>query len=136
MTKEALREYVHLKSERVQLARLLRELEMEMEAPSIQKMTGMPHAPSGNKSSLEAVVARHLDLMERYQNMLGRIDEIQAQIEEAIASLDGVERTLMRYRYLDGMSWNDICEAMNYSWSGIHKIHGGALAKLRKSEWK
>ena len=133
MTKEALREYVHLKSERVQLARLLRELEMEMEAPSIQKMTGMPHAPSGNKSSLEAVVARHLDLMERYQNMLGRIDEIQAQIEEAIASLDGVERTLMRYRYLDGMSWNDICEAMNYSWNSVHRIHGRALAKLRNS---
>ena len=134
MTKEELKEYIYLKKEREQIAHLLEELEAEMTAPSIQKLTGMPHAPSANKSSIEVIVARHVELVERYQSMIAKLDATQAKIEAAIESLNGVERTLMRHKYIEGMTWEEVCVAMSYSWRRVHQIHAAALQKLRKGE--
>lgn len=134
MTKEELKQYLHIKRERQQIASLLAELEATMAAPATQKLTGMPRNPSGHKSSVETMVERHTALLEQYREKLEQLDEAQAKIEAAIETLDSVERTLMRHRYIEGMKWEEICVEMSYCWRNVHNIHAAALQKLKKDE--
>ena len=71
-----------------------------------------------------------------------KIDETQRKINAAIDSLVDVklditerigrmenadEQTLLHYRYLDEISWNDIALKMNVSLRTIYRLHGSAL---------
>lgn len=134
MTKEELKQYLHIKRERQQIAVLIMELEAAMAAPATQKLTGMPRNPSGPKSSVETMVERHTALLEQYREKLEQLDEAQAKIEAAIETLDSVERTLMRHRYIEGMKWEEICVEMSYCWRNVHNIHAAALQKLKKNK--
>lgn len=132
MTKEELKQYLKIKKERQQIVVLIMELEAVMAAPATQKLTGMPRNPSGTKSSVETMVERHTALLEQYREKVEKMDAELAKIEAAIEGLDGVERTLMRHRYIEGMKWEEVCVAMCYSWRGVHKIHSAILQKLRE----
>ena len=132
MTKEELKQYLSIKRERQQIAVLIMELEATMAAPATQKLTGMPRNPSGPKSSVEIMVERHTALLEQYREKLEQMDAAQAKIEAVIETLDSVERTLMRHKYIEGMKWEEVCVAMSYSWRRVHQIHAAALNKLRE----
>jgi RNA polymerase sigma factor (sigma-70 family) len=54
------------------------------------------------------------------------------RIEMAIRRLEPVERNLLRSRYIEGRSWEEICVEMCYSWRNIHNIHSRALIKLKE----
>ncbi|MBQ3065357.1 MAG: hypothetical protein IJC98_03875 [Clostridia bacterium] len=41
---------------------------------------------------------------------------------------------MARYRYIDGLSWENVCEKMNYSWRQTHRIHSAMLDKLVDAE--
>ena len=70
------------------------------------------------------------------------IDEIQRSVEEKVAYLIQLrdemnkqidmldsreEQTLLRYRYIDGFSWEEIARVLNVSLRTVHRIHGAAL---------
>ena len=131
MTKEELKEYLHIKREREQIAAMLRVLEQAMAVPATSKLTGMPRNPPGEKSRIEAFVERHTELLDRYRAKVAELDEAQANIEDAIEALESVERTLMRLRYIEGMKWEEICVAMSYSWRQVHRTHAAALTRLK-----
>lgn len=131
MTKEDLKEYLHIKREREQIAAMLHELEQAMAIPATSKLTGMPRNPPGEKSCIEVFVERHTELLNRYRDMVAELDAAQAKIEDAIETLDSVQRTLMRHRYIEGMKWEEICVAMNYSWRQVHRTHASALTRLK-----
>ena len=134
MTKETLKQYLHLKAEHAQSSALLEELEAAMESPKAQKLTGMPRSGNGQDNPMEAMVARHIALQERYRDKLAELDAAQSAIEDAIEQLDSVERTLMRLRYIKGLKWEEICVAMSYSWRQVHRTHANALEKLRNEK--
>ena len=53
------------------------------------------------------------------------------EVETLIASLDSpTQRDLLRYRYIDGLTWEAVCVAINYGWRQAHNLHGAALDKL------
>lgn len=133
MTKERLRKYLDLKRERQQLQQKLETIEAELYAPKNQRLTGMPHAPSpGN--ALEDMTARHIDLQQRYNAKLAEMAAEQLVIENTIEALDPTMRILLRYRYIDGLTWEEVCVKMKYSWSQTHRIHSRALEELRQKE--
>ena len=134
MTKETLKQYLHLKAEHAQISALLEELEAAMTAPKAQKLTGMPRGGNGQENPMEAMVARHIALQERYREKLSELDAAQSAIEDAIEQLDSVERTLMRLRYIKGLKWEEICVAMSYSWRQVQRTHANALEKLRNEK--
>jgi DNA-directed RNA polymerase specialized sigma24 family protein len=37
------------------------------------------------------------------------------------------EQVLLRYRYIDGFSWEEISQMLNVSLRTVHRIHGAAL---------
>ena len=90
---------------------------------------GMPHSPN---RPTEAPFVRCLE----------KIDEIQRNVEEKVAYLiklrDEIntqidmldsheEQILLRYRYIDGFTWEEIERMMNVSERTAFRIHGNAL---------
>lgn len=130
MIKERLRNYANLKEEREQLRRQLEELEATLYYPKIQRLNGMPSAPS-KENTLELMVARHVELQEKYAAKIAEMTAEMIQLEAAIEKLEPTARMLLRYRYMDGLKWEEVCVRMNYSWMQTHRIHAAALNQLK-----
>lgn len=94
------------------------------------KFDGMPHSPN---RPTEAPFVRCLE----------KIDEIQRSVEEKVAYLISLrdeinaridmldnheEQVILRYRYIDGFTWEEIESMMNVSERTAFRIHGNALA--------
>ena len=93
------------------------------------RFDGMPHSPN---RPTEAPFVRCLE----------KIDEIQRNVEEKVAYLvrrkDEIntaidmlenrhEQLVLRYRYLDDCTWEEISRMLNVSLRTVHRIHGSAL---------
>lgn len=133
--KRRLNSYRDLQAEHLQLREELRRLEMLMSSPGGPSLDGMPKAP-GAGNPIERMVIKHLTLLDTYKEQIARMVEEQSRIEDLIETLDPTERRLARFRYIDGLNWDTVCEMMNYSWRQTHRIHGRMLDKLVDAELK
>lgn len=133
MTKERLRKYRDLSKELEQIAEKVEALESALCSPKIQRITGMPSAPSG-KNSKEDLTIKHMELLEYYQEKKASLMGEQLAIEKAIEALDYRDRTVLRLYYIEGLTWEQVCVLVNYSWRQVHNIHSAALMKLGKDE--
>ena len=131
MTKDRLRNYASLKEECEQLRRQLEELEATLYYPKIQRLNGMPSAPS-KENAMELMIARHVEMQKKYEAKIAEMTAEMLQIEAAIETLDPTARMLLRYRYMDGLKWEEVCVKMNYSWMQTHRIHANALNQLKE----
>lgn len=127
--KRRLNRYHDLNEEAAQIRDELVRLEQAMTSPAGPNMDGMPRSP-GAGNPVERMVIKHITLQERYTEQLARIVAEQEQIEAMIENLDSTERRLARYRYIDGLTWDNVCIKMNYSWRQTHRIHARMLDKL------
>lgn len=138
MDKEKLQTYRELERERLQIERELQKIETQLYSPKAQQLTGMPFGPPQKGGGLEAAVAKHIDRLEKlrkhYATLLDRLVAAQLEIERAIEAMDPDARTLLRYRYIDGLKWEEICVKMNYSWRSVHRLHAAALIRLKEGE--
>lgn len=129
--KKILKSYRAIKAESEQLAARLEEIEARLYAPRGTNLDGMPRSSSGAGSPVERAVAQHQDLLALYTSQLEQLNAARLFAETLIAALaDPQERTLMRYRYIDGLTWEEVCVAIGYSWRQTHNIHARALDKL------
>lgn len=136
MTKERLRRYREIKQEARQLRDQLEEIESRLYSPKGQLLTGMPSAPSHEGGTItEVLIDRHAQLVQMYQEQLARLNEEQLAVETAIESLeDPTARRLLRYRYIDGLKWEEVCVRIRYGWSQTHELHSQALKQLKTQE--
>ena len=89
----------------------------------------MPHGGGENP------MARAIEEMAMLQDeLLSRIKQgeaIKKEIEGAIAAVcDERMCNLLRYRYLDGYTFERIAEAMDISYQWAHALHGRALVLI------
>ena len=132
MNKEELRMYIPLKREVTQLREQLEELESRIYSPRVPVLTGMPSAPRfGGGSAQEINATKTMELRELYQAKLKEIDGRLYDIETAIAGLTPTFRALLRYKYIEGLTWEEVCVKMDYSWRQIHRLHSQALQELK-----
>lgn len=134
MTKEQLKEYIDIKKEREDLARKIKELEWEKYGPRSQRMDGMPRSGAGESYVLEEQIDKGDKLLELYRAKKAELDLALVAIEHAIEKLEPRERRLVRLHYIDGLTWEQVTVAMDYSWRQVHRIHSSALEKLREEE--
>ena len=127
--KRRLRRYASLKAEAQQIAQELAKVENAMKGPGAANLDGMPRA-SGIGDQVLGVVSQHLALLERYQRQRERLAAEQSAIEDMIEGLEPTARQIMRYKYIDGLTWEEVCVAVNYSWRQTHNIHDKALEAL------
>lgn len=134
MTKERLRRYQAIKAEQRQLQSLLDEIEAPMYGPKAQQLSGMPFPPSriGSGSPQEQMADRTMELRARYAGKIEELHAEQLEIETAIDKLEPKQRTLLRHRYIEGMTWEEVCICMGYSWRQTHRLHADALEQLRE----
>ena len=130
MTKNDLKKYRALTKERDQIRIMLEEIETAMYYPKGQRLTGMPRS-GGGESVQDRLTPRHVELRQMYHAKLEEIDAERLRIERAIASLDPLERLILRYKYIDGCTWEVICVKLNYGWTQIHEHHNRALRHLK-----
>lgn len=127
--KKQLNSYRELQAEHRQLRDELKRLEILMGSPGSPNIDGMPRS-FGGSNPVERKVIKYINLEERYKAQLEKLVAAQETIENMIEKLEPTERMLARFRYIDGLSWENVSIKMNYSWRQTHRIHGRMLDKL------
>lgn len=129
MTKEELKSrlkrYLEIKAE----AEQIQELRDALLDPKGANLDAMPRS-SGPGNPVEAARKQREKLQQDYDRKLEELAAEQAYIEAMIEGLGPIERKLMRHRYLEGLTWEKVCVAINYGWTQTHNMHGRILDKL------
>ena len=85
----------------------------------------------GGADKIQNAVCRIADIEQKINREIDRQIDLRERIEAAICAIpDGRLRDLMRYRYIDGMTWEQIAVEMHYSYVHICRMHGQALAQI------
>jgi hypothetical protein len=94
-------------------------------------ITDMPVSHNVNSDSVGNIVTK---MEEKEIKLLAKWDMIldeEKYIDELIDTLeDSRERTIMRYRYISGLEWEEVCVHSHYSWQWTHELHSRALKNL------
>ena len=128
--KKKLKSYRAIQQERQHLQREIERVEATLDGLKAPSWDGMPHGSGVSDPVLQAV-EQYDTLLCRHRAQEAALAAALVEVETLIASLDDpTQRDLLRYRYIDGLTWEAVCVAINYSWRGTHDIHGVALDKL------
>lgn len=100
-----------------------------------EKMTagyGPPHGGSGDGRSLEHTVERLAILTSELVDQQNKLISLRRWIGGAINSVgDDRLRELLRLRYIEGMTWEQISVLLHYSYMQVCRLHGKALDQLK-----
>ncbi len=129
MDKRTLKQYSRICDE-------IKELEAEKQSLvdgciGAVKITGLPSgfALSDPTGDIGVKIANISEVIAR---QLNRCIALREEIEKVINSLDDpTERLLMRKRYIEGKTWEQVAREMNYSFRRVTQIHGDILQKIK-----
>ena len=131
--KKRLSAYLDAQRERKQIEERLEALNARLVSLGSPRLDGMPRSGSGGDNKPDMLDAKDR-LVERYMGICARLMETQLEIEDAINWLDSIERVVIRHRYIEGLTWEQVCVATGYAWRQTHRIHARALDKLAEKE--
>ena len=95
-----------------------------------QTISDMPKAKNGAQGD-SSEVAQYVEIGEEITRELRNLHRLRRDIRAVITTLeDDILQTLMLYRYIDGMTFEQIAVKMNFSWRWTITLHGRALEKL------
>lgn len=95
-----------------------------------QTISDMPKAKNGAQGN-SVEVAQYIEIGEEITRELRNLHRLRRKIRTVIAALeDDTLQALMLYRYIDGMTFEEIAVKMNFSWRWTITLHGRALEKL------
>ena len=90
----------------------------------------MPKAKNGAQGD-SGEVAQYIEIGEEITRELRELRCLRREIRTVIAALeDDTLQALMLYRYIDGMTFEEIAVKMNYSYVHVCRLHGQALSKI------
>lgn len=93
-------------------------------------------ASSGVNDRIANAIAKLVEVEHTYLDKIADIAEMEKEINDLLSHLTPKEQKLIRLRYMQSKSWEDICGIMFYSWQGVHKLHSNTLDKLENSRLK
>ena len=113
--------------------RLLEEQSRWREMP-LKITPTLSQTPGGGGSG--SPIERPMDKVLEIDMEINReIDTLQTVRQEIRAALNQLEdenlKLLMEYRYIDGLTWEQIAEKMDYSRQWATSLHGMALQKIK-----
>ena len=110
----------------IEQARRMREL-----ASSVSSSCG--GGSGGTSDKVGNAVAKLVDLENRINADIDKLVAIKHEIEDVISCVEDERlQTLLRLRYINGKTWEQIAVSMSYSYMHICRIHGIALAAVSK----
>lgn len=85
-----------------------------------------------NGASFERIAEQMIELEKEIQMKINTLLSIRSNINKAIDSVpDETLRSLLRYRYICGYTFERIAVEMNYSYKQICRKHGNALSLIK-----
>ena len=132
MTKEELKEYIETKREIKIIEEKIEFLKEKKTSIKSMIIDDMPK-PEPEQDRLGDLLGEIEELIDIYNKKQIKLIKQQKEIENVIDKLDNsIERTIMRLRYLNGYTWENICVITNYSWRQVHRYHSKILEKMDK----
>lgn len=107
----------------------LRELATKI-TPTLSDM------PKGNQISdkVSEAVSKIADLEKEIDAEVDALVSVRNQIQTAIDNIpDDTLKTLLEYRYIDGLTFEEVAVKMHYAFRHITRLHGKALHELTMS---
>ena len=86
---------------------------------------------TSNDAGYTKIVAKIVELENVIKEDIEKLLSLKLEIRTVINEVnDNEEKLLLKHRYLNFMSWDDICFEMNVSMRTAHRIHISALSKV------
>lgn len=105
----------------------LREVE---QSAKIQQLSDMPKG--GKQTDLSDVMVKLEVVFTKIIRTRAECLDKKLEIESRIADMgDGIEADILRKRYLEFKTWEQICVEIGYSWRQTHYIHSNALSNFK-----
>lgn len=113
----------HLENYRIEIKELER---FEKEYEGLKKLNGII-GYGGTHTENTAIK----DINNEKIRLCRRVSKLIKDKQNIEKKIDGLENgtyaLLLRYRYIDGYSWEEITELLDYSWRSVHYMHNKAL---------
>ncbi|MCD8087118.1 MAG: hypothetical protein LUE22_00820 [Oscillospiraceae bacterium] len=115
-----------------QAARLEQEIaRWKAQSQRLTASYGTAPPGGGNGRSIEAAVTHVDELTRELSAQVEALLALRREVETAISAVeDARHRELLRCRYIDGQTWEQIAEAMAYDIRWIYKLHRSALQEV------
>lgn len=118
---------------------VVRRCEKELEQERLQIDTvrspsdndGMPHG-SGISKPTEEKVMKIADKIERLADARLEAIRIRQEIFDTIMELDGLEADVLIERYVSLLKWEDVCEAVCYTWPTVRLAWHRGLDRVQE----
>lgn len=125
--KEFLMQYRAVHREIEDLDRRMAQLRLKYAAPSAIEYSDMPKAHNTEHDLSDYIVK--MDEMTNYMiSKYTRLRGIEVNIYMRVDRMsDQTERELLRWRYIDGLTWTQIAEKLGTVERNVYFIHGRAL---------
>jgi len=129
MEKQTLKQYRSILREIAQL-----EEEKHRTLERLQGAAAGTHRVHAGLCTAPDRIGTMLARCEHYQRVIdARLDaliDLREEIEQAIADLPSAERQLLRLRYIEGKTWEQVADALNYDLRWVTRLHCRTLQKI------
>lgn len=103
-----------------------------------EKMTptwsDMPKGGTDDENLREMAICKMMDCERLATRMIDEYVDLGKEIKAVIDTVDDIgSRLLLNYRYIEGLTFEEIAYKMSYSWRQVHRIHSEALNKINMS---
>lgn len=88
---------------------------------------------SSPRDPMPAYIAEAEEIDELIRSLKDMLREAENEILSAIVVLDVTEALIIRYRYVDGLSWEKVAREVNYSRRHMFRIYRESIIKLDQS---
>lgn len=129
MIKERLDKYRDLVNEAEQLEERIQELKEQLTSITSQRLDEV-QASGGTADKIGNIVCNLVELQTIYQDKYIDLIKETIAIEVMVNTLDSKDRILMRKKYIEGKTLEEICVEMGYCYRNVIRIHKRAIRKL------
>ena len=125
--KEYLHQYRNIQREIEDIDRRMAQIRLKYAAPSAINYSDMPKAHN-SEHDLSDYIVKMDELTDYMISKYTRLRGIEVDIYKRVDRMENQkERELLRYRYIDGMTWTEIADALDTTERNVYFIHGRAL---------
>ena len=86
---------------------------------------------TGENNKTQSTIEKLEEQEEKINKKIDLLYKVKEDIEKTLHTVeDDTLRVLLRYRYINGLTWEEIAVTMNYDYRWILRLHGKALNEL------
>ena len=127
-----LAQYQSIRKEIIEIKDRINQIRYNAMHPTCPQITDMPRASGYSNDGMVRIVIQIEELTELYMAKQIELNDLCIEIEKEIAGLESLERRIIRLRYFEGLTWEEIGNTVDYSTAQLNRIHRKILEKLQR----